>query len=179
MFTFIMGRWCSDDHAGIDYDHDHDDGDHDYGPGGGHDSTQLSDPDPHPYKSQDDQDDLFPSGWALGQGTDPFGLPFLTVSRIENIFILFNKFKLIVSSCITFLTVNRTQHYKVSIVKVDFCFTYLLFLTVSRKHLHIITIPVIHKFEKSKAKHCFQVKNGEILDTVEAIWSNSRLNKCP
>jgi len=25
------------------------------------------------------QDDLFPSGWALGQGTDPFGLPFLTV----------------------------------------------------------------------------------------------------
>ena len=27
-----------------------------------------------------DQDDLFPSGWALGQGTDPYGLPFLTVS---------------------------------------------------------------------------------------------------
>ena len=26
------------------------------------------------------QDDLFPSGWALGQGTDPYGLPFLTVS---------------------------------------------------------------------------------------------------
>jgi len=25
------------------------------------------------------QDDLFPSGWALGQGTDPYGLPFLTV----------------------------------------------------------------------------------------------------
>ena len=138
MFTFIMGRWCSDDHAGIDYDHDHDDGDDP-------DSTQLSDP--HPYKSQDDQDDLFPSGWALGQGTDPFGLPFLTVSRIENIFIFFDKFQLIVSSCIPILTVNRTQHYNVNIVIVDFCFTYLLFLTVSRKHLHIITIPVIHKFE--------------------------------
>ena len=23
--------------------------------------------------------DLFPNGWALGQGTDPYGLPFLTV----------------------------------------------------------------------------------------------------
>ena len=89
MFTFIMGRWCSDDHAGIDYDHDHDDGDHDCGPGDDQDSTQLSDPDPHPYKSQADQDDLFPSGWALGQGTDPFGLPFLTVSRKETISILF------------------------------------------------------------------------------------------
>ena len=30
MFTFIMGRWCSHDHAGIDYDHGHDDGDHDW-----------------------------------------------------------------------------------------------------------------------------------------------------
>ena len=93
--------------------------------GDGQDSTQLYDPYPHPYKSQDDQDDLFPSGWALGQGTDPFGLPFLTVSRIENIFIFFDKFQLIVSSCITFLTVNRTQHYNVDIVIVDFCFTYL------------------------------------------------------
>ena len=25
------------------------------------------------------QEDLFPNGWALGQGTDPYGLPFLTV----------------------------------------------------------------------------------------------------
>lgn len=25
------------------------------------------------------QDDQFPEGWALGQGTDPYGLPFLTV----------------------------------------------------------------------------------------------------
>ena len=24
-------------------------------------------------------DDMFPEGWALGQGTDPYGLPFLTV----------------------------------------------------------------------------------------------------
>ena len=24
------------------------------------------------------QDDMFPEGWALGQGTDPYGLPFLT-----------------------------------------------------------------------------------------------------
>ena len=23
MFTFIMGRWCSNDHGGINYDHDH------------------------------------------------------------------------------------------------------------------------------------------------------------
>ena len=64
------------------------------------------------------QDDLFPSGWALGQGTDPFGLPFLTVSRIENIFIFFDKFQLIVSSCIPILTVNRNQHYNVNIVNV-------------------------------------------------------------
>ena len=107
MFTFIMGRWCSDDHAGIDYDHDHDDGDHDYGPGDGHDSTQLSDP--HPYKSQDDQDDLFPSGWALGQGTDPFGLPFLTVSRKETISIRFNKFLLIVSQCVIMYTHSHSE----------------------------------------------------------------------
>ena len=26
-----------------------------------------------------DENDPFPSGWAFGQGTDPFGLPFLTV----------------------------------------------------------------------------------------------------
>ena len=24
------------------------------------------------------QEDMFPEGWALGQGTDPYGLPFLT-----------------------------------------------------------------------------------------------------
>ena len=31
------------------------------------------------YDEENGDQDLFPNGWAYGQGTDPFGLPYLTV----------------------------------------------------------------------------------------------------